>query len=81
MSAAAVQGALLEGIPPRGLSQGLGLAERSVESVFVPLTRRIAQRSLEKPMQRIDSNAAAANDATFILPPNKPTAMAWRMAA
>lgn len=81
MSAAAVQGKKLEGIQTRQFTPKLGSAKKIVESVVRTLTRRIAQKSSEKTMQHIDSTAAAANDATFTLPPNKPTAMVWRVAA
>ena len=51
MNAVAVEGAISAGMLPRGLTVGLALAERSVESVFVPLTRLSHSKSEQTAMQ------------------------------
>lgn len=51
MNAVAAEGALSAGMLPRGLTIGLALAERSVESVFVPLTRLSHSKSEQTAMQ------------------------------
>ncbi len=51
MNAVAVEGAILAGMLPRRLTLGLALAERSVESVFVPLTRLSHSKSGQTAMQ------------------------------
>lgn len=51
MNAVAVEGAISAGMLPRGLTVGLALVERSVESVFVPLTRLPHSKSEQTAMQ------------------------------
>lgn len=51
MNAVAVEGAISAGMLPRGLTVGLALVERSVESVFVPLTRLSHSKSEQTAMQ------------------------------
>ncbi|MNF84520.1 hypothetical protein D3C84_668880 [compost metagenome] len=51
MSAVAVEGAILAGMLPRRLALGLALVERSVEPVFVPLTRLSHSKSEQTTMQ------------------------------
>lgn len=51
MNAVAVEGAILAGMLPRRLTLGLALAERSVEPVFVPLTRLSHSKSEQTAMQ------------------------------
>ncbi len=51
MNAVTVEGAISAGMLPRGLTVGLALEERSVESVFVPLTRLSHSKSEQTAMQ------------------------------
>lgn len=51
MNAVAAEGAISAGMFPGGLTIGLALAERSVESVFVPLTRLSHSKSEQTAMQ------------------------------
>lgn len=51
MNAVAVEGAISAGMFPRGLTVGLAREERSVESVFVPLTRLSHSKSEQTAMQ------------------------------
>lgn len=51
MNAEAVEGAILAGMLPRELTIGPALAERSVEPVFVPLTRPSHSKSEQTAMQ------------------------------
>lgn len=51
MNAVAVEGATSAGMLPRVLTVGLALKERSVESVFVPLTRLSHSKSEQTAMQ------------------------------
>ena len=51
MNAVAVEGAISAGMLPRGLTVELALEERSVESVFVPLTRLSHSKSEQTAMQ------------------------------
>lgn len=51
MNAVAVEGAMLAEMLPRRLTLGLALTERSVEPVFVPLTRLSHSKSEQTAMQ------------------------------